>query len=637
MALFEQIRGRRKWSSHDDMPPEWRALMERIKKRVEQELEPIHRPYQDRWDDLNALYFNYDLLKSDWQNARATDDTAARGVLLDAHRDWGGHLVIPYAFATVETVVPRVISNRPRFVAKALAPEAEERKGVIQDAVNQQMSDMDLELRLQPVGRRAVQLGLGVQFSYWKETTRKVRRWGTDELGNRIPIEAEVMDYRGPYLEDVDIYDWLWDPTAKSVETLDDVCYRTWRPFSYVREKVESGEWAPLDLDAVKNMGRGEKRHDLWQRRLEAQGLDTANTQNQEGHVHEVWHYFKADRVTTILDRIFVVQDDVTPFFHREFPFQVYRPTPIPGQLAGLGVVDSIRQLIAELSTMRTQRRDAATYRLNPPTFFQKGMIERRNMKTGPGVWIPVNGDIRDAVFQPVMGDIPASGYAEEDRLKADIEMTSGVSDPIAGGGGGNTPGTETATGIQLIQAAANVRIAQMARLLLLETLKPLGRQILEQNRQHQIEPEEIRVDDDSPAGYRFETVTPEDWMLPLELVPEEHSNEPENRPQKIDEAIRFYQLVQNNPNVNQREALKHVVEAFGIAAPEKWLQEQTMLDPRMAEIVGKSVYGTLIGAGMDEEQAGTLATQALDAAMQQTGVTAPSENGAVPEEVPSG
>lgn len=615
-------------SASDEMPKEHQELLEKIKKRVEREMEPLHKQYRDHWDDLNGVYFNYDKLRTRWRDAKGkdSDGSAARGVLLDARRDWGGHLIIPYAYATTETVVPRVIANAPRFIAKALKSEAEERKAVIQDAVNQQLSDIDLELKLNPVARRACKLGLGVAFTYWQEEKRQVVQWGRNLVGQKVPKQTTVTGRKGAQVEDVDIYDWLWDPSAKSIETCQDILYRTWRPFSYIKEKVESGEWLKVDLDAVEKMGRGEKRTSLWAGRNEAQGFSTNASEGSDsdvGRVHEVWQYFTRDRVVTILDEALIVQDDVSPFFHRELPFQIYRPTPVEGQLPGLGVIDAIRDLIDELSTMRTQRRDAATYKLNPPTFYSRGMIERRHMKTGPGVWVPVTGDIKEAVWQPPMGDLPGSAYTEEDRLKADIEMTSGVSDPIAGGSGADTPGAETATGIQLLQAAANVRIGLMARLMLLETLKPFGRQVLELNRQHQIEGEEIRVaDQQSPEGYRFETIAPEDWQLPLELVPEEHSNEPENRPSKISEATQLYQNTQGDPNVNPQERLRFLLEAYGVRDADAWLIGQVQLDPQMAAVVGESLKGTLTELLGDEERAEVVAMEAMEAAMEATGVT---------------
>lgn len=631
-------RAQRPWSSAEDMPDDLRELLATIKRRFEQEMEPVHKPYREHWDYLNGLYFNFDQLRSKWREARDRDESSARGVLLDASREWGGHLVIPYAYASVETVVPRTIANRPQFVAKALKSEAEEKKQLIGDAVNQQLSDIDLELKLGPVCRRACKLGLGVQFSYWQTDSREVMRWGRNMLGQLKPTMTTVVDREGPQVEDVDIYDFFWDPTAKSIETCQDILYRTWRSFDYVKQKVESGEWNQIDLETVKNMDQSQVRSGLWQGRMEAQGIQTdtrmGTGSTDVGKVHEVWQYWTRGRVVTILNRALIVQNDTTPLFHREFPFQAYRPTPVEGQFPGLSVTDSITQLIAELSTMRTQRRDAATYALNPPTFYSRGMIERRHMKSGPGVWVPVTGDIKEAVWRPSMGDLPGSAYTEEDRLKQDIEMTSGVSDPSALSGGA----PDTATGIQFIQAASSVRVSLMARALLLETMKPFGRQVLELNRQHQVKPQEFRVaDPTAPDGYRFETITPDDWNLPLELVPEEHSNEPENRPQKIDEALQRYQALQANPRVNQDENVKSLLEAYGIRDPQAWISSQVQLDPHMAQVVGESLKGTLVGAGMDEQKAEVIAMTAMESAMHATGVTqTPGENGNQPQEAPA-
>jgi hypothetical protein len=100
-------------TSFDDQPEEIRKLVEKVRKR-KKEMETVHKQYRDKWDRFEALYRGYDDLKNRVRDA--PDQDRRRGVVLDAARGWGEQLVIPMAFATIETIVPRILSRPPKPV-----------------------------------------------------------------------------------------------------------------------------------------------------------------------------------------------------------------------------------------------------------------------------------------------------------------------------------------------------------------------------------------------------------------------------------------------------------------------------------------------------------------------------------------
>jgi hypothetical protein len=128
-----------------------------------------------------------------------------------------------------------------------------------------------------------------------------------------------------------------------------------------------------------------------------------------------------------------------------------------------------------ELNTLRSQRRDAATITLQKPIAYSNGMADPDDIVLGPGVSFPVQGDPRAVIFPIDIGEIPGSSYQEEAVLQQDMERTSGMSDAVMGGSGDGTAGTDTATGIQLIQQAANVRIRLKTKNLEREMIRPAG------------------------------------------------------------------------------------------------------------------------------------------------------------------
>lgn len=595
-------------STAEEQDRELQALAERVKKRFK-EMEKLHDQYVPRWDHFDGLYHNYDDLKSNYRAALENDRDAARGVVLQARRDWGGDLHIPFAFATVETVLPRVISQRPRIHGKPLEPAAVKAARPIADLINQQYADINYELKLIPTCRRAMKLGLGVQKLYWERDVRMMDRTVPDPGGGYRVVEMETVLHDGPQVEDVDVYDFFWDPAAKSMETCEDVLHRTWRSYAYVERQIKTGRWFALDLEAIKGMGKSGRFNELWQRRRESQGLSpTAET--GAGDLHEVWEYHTRGKVVTILDETFVVVNSRSPFGHRDLPFQIYRPTLQEGQFVGKGEIEPIEHLIAELNTLRTQRRDNATMVLQRIYAYVEGAIAKKNLRFAPGMAIPVSQthNPQEVLYQLPVHDIPNSGYQEEAALKTDIEMASGIADPVTGGSAGLP---DTATGAQLVQQAANVRISLKARMLLIETLRPTANQTLALDRRNIQDAREVRIDDPAEAeGYRFIPIDPEILNADVELVPEEHSTEPENRVQRINDAMSLYEAFRQNPVIKPQRLAEHVLGEFGMRDIEGWFAQAE--DPP-ADAVAEAARIAMIEAGIAEDVATERALALID------------------------
>jgi hypothetical protein len=86
-------------------------------------------------------------------------------------------------------------------------------------------------------------------------------------------------------------------------------------------------------------------------------------------------------------------------------------------------------------------------------------------------------------------GRSPNSGYQEERGLQADIERTTGIDDSLSGAGD-----TADRHGVQLVQAAANLRIAQKTRNCEIECVRAGGRQFVALSQQRILTNRDIRV-----------------------------------------------------------------------------------------------------------------------------------------------
>jgi hypothetical protein len=600
-----------------DQPQELQDILTYVKKAFDA-AEKIHKPHAERWDESYGLYRNYRDLKKKMKGRAERDRD---GIILGARREWAAELFIPYCFATVETIVPRVISQNPRMLVLPRTEEAKDSARRVQELLDVQQKDISYDLKLQSVARSGLKYGLGVGKTIWRREVRKVRRNVPRRLrGGYQTVETEVVLRNGPDFEPVNIWDFFWEPSASSIETAGYVIHRTWRSQEYVKGKVESGEWFPVDLEAVAGLASSRVYSENIAPKMEAAGMSDYTSDQK---LHEVWEYHDRERVYIILDRELVVVADNSPFFHRELPFQIYRPTPQEHEFVGIGEIEPIKHLQYELNTLRSQRRDNATMVMQKAFIYSEGFVDPDDLKIGPGKGIPVRGaNIRDVIQPLEFGEVPGSAYQEANEIKEDIERTTGVSDAVAGGAGMGTTGTDTATGIQLVQAAANVRIALKARNLEVEVVREAGRQFMELDRQHILTPQQIRVDDPAVAeGYRFEEVGPQQLLDDIEHpIPDAGSTEPDNPAAKQNSALTLFQALQNNPRVDQGKLASFLLREFDVADAASYMYEEGTV-PVDPNVLGEA----LVAAGFDPNAVLEVLQLALEAAT----------TGEAPEEYP--
>jgi hypothetical protein len=359
------------------------------------------------------------------------------------------------------------------------------------------------------------------------------------------------------------------------------VIHRTWRNDEYIADRVKLGDWFDLDLEKIKSGATDGHRSEAWGDRYTAAGL--ASPLDPARPLHEIWEYHDRENVYVVIDRVLLVKADPNPHHHGDLPFQIYRPTPIPGEFCGVGEVEPIAHLQWELNNLRTNRADAALLALNRGYFYDKSTgLTPENMVTGPSAMVPVFGDPKDAIYPMPIQDIPGSSVNEEQALKADIERTTGISDTTTGV---NMPSAQaTATSIQLVQAAANFRIGQKAKNLVDEICTPAADQMLFLYRQFLLEPEMLRVADDpdpeQPGVERWKWVKvgPEEVNSDLEVLPADGSTEAENAVQKRADAMQLVQTLgplMDAARIKPETLAEYVLKEFGIQSPQDWIQPQ--------------------------------------------------------------
>jgi hypothetical protein len=630
----------------------WPPILREAKIRVRKDYDLAkkgRKPYEDRFKTFYGLHRNYERI------SEAACTEPSRDVAEEAKREFGAELFIPYTFGLIETMTPRLLMNNPRLKVKAKKPTlSRERAEAVRILFEERQNEVDYALGLIPSARRGLKYGLGVSKNFWEVKSRSTLALERGDGGSqdylktlKARLTGQPQIYRredrmeGPQNEDVELMDFFWDIAAKDLDTCRYTIHRTWRDYGYIADRVESGQWLPIDLEAVKGMGSDTDRGAFLAERATLSGLK--GMEQELGTFHEVLEWNDGSTVITMIDGQLPVQYAENAL-SGEQPYSIFRPTLQENEFVGIGEIEPIVDLQRELNAMRSARLDNTMLLIQKAFIYAEGLVDPADLIVGPGKGIPVEGGAIDDVIRPInFGELPTAGYQEESALKSDFEMATGLSETVAGAEGtGNA--SQTATGIQYVQAAANVRVELKTKLLAHEMVKRDTRQWLELWRERtMLTPQTVIVEEN--GQFKEIQVTGEDLDLVRAVDPEEDSLAPENKPEKVNNALALYNQVKGNPVVDQRAAGRWLLNAFDIPDAESWIiPEQEQMSPQIAQVVGQALQGALVGDGMDEKKASEITLTALQAAMQQTGVSGgdqsgePSQNGsAPPQEAPVG
>lgn len=576
--------------------PEDQARLNRVLRAVD-----LTEPHHKRWCKRASHYYSLYRNTQDWRHTYETT-TDARGrdaIYRDGQKEFGPELFIPLCFRAVETIVPRMLAGRPRMAVLPRNELSEANVRPMSALIDSQQEQIDYELTLQTIAKDGLIYGLGVQKCQW-ETSYKARtelvQVPVPGAGGQMierPMVRVVFDDPNAYA--IDPFDFLADPFCGSIKDAEFAIHRTWRTNSYLTTMVRAGQWRNLDTIAnLDGLVDSRKYDEVWADRLRAGGRAPADAVGVTGSgrapLHEVLEFHDGDQVITVVDRQVVVQSGPNPHWHGDLPFQCYRPTQVTHELYGIGEIEPIEQLQEEMNTLRTQRRYNADLVLQRVFAYHEGMVDSGDVRFGPGVGIPVNGDPRELLFPIPVGDIPYSSYQEEDRIAADIDSTTGVSDTLAGG----EVSGETATSAQLGYSAASSRIRNKLLRLELEVVVPGTRQFVSLNQQRIRGQREVRVDALPMPGepdrrWTWLEVGPEQLMGEFDVRCESLSSEPDNVPQERADAEMLWNMFNGAQTVDQRWLATAVIGKMGFKQPEAHLAPpQPQVPPETLDILAQ-------------------------------------------------
>jgi hypothetical protein len=261
--------------------------------------------------------------------------------------------------------------------------------------------------------------------------------------------------------------DMWWDPRGKDIDTCRFIFQREY----LTQEQIKS------TLELLKKANTGGTFHSFDWDTLAKASSDIEDGQNtrlsevdvspdpggdswsepyaSKGYLHEVLHYWEDDRHALIVNRNACIYDGPNPYWrHRKKPFVAASFEPLPGQMAGMSVLDFLRDLQHELNTNRNQRIDNVSLVLNR-MWFRIGSPDVRDdqIVSKPGNIIDI--DSQGQLVPVETPDVTASSYNEESIIKQDMESSVGTPSIVRGV---DNDGSQTAREAMLKNSGAAIR-----------------------------------------------------------------------------------------------------------------------------------------------------------------------------------
>lgn len=499
-------------------------------------------PHKQKWDRLYKLYRSY---------------------LEKKNYPWQSNIFVPYAFSTVETIVPRLVSSKPQIDIIPREKDDELYAEVQGKLIDFQWDRLEMENKMPDIIRQCLIFGTVILKVGWNTQIKK--KTETYELSEDLPLVGDAIreiEYEDgdPTIEMVDLYDFFWDPNGYSIETCSWAGHRVYRSYDYLMQKQKEGIYKNVQLLEQESKKKFVDQNDFQERFDASLSADPTNFISGvpiENNI-EVFEYHEDDRIITLANRKVIIREEKkNPFNHGQKGYVRIVDQSVPKEFLGIGEIEPIETLQYELNDMRNQRMDNAVMILNRMYIVDNnaGVDEDELVSDIGGV---IHTDDINGIVPVQQGDLPHSSYREETLIKSDIQQTTGITD-YTKGVASDALANETATGISLMQEAGNSRL-RLKMMNIEFAIKKIGELIVSMNAQ-MIESEKvIRIIGDNTIEWA--TIKPQDLKDNFDVRAQAGSTLEENDAIKRKQALEMYQLFAGDPDINQIELKRRVFQS---------------------------------------------------------------------------
>jgi hypothetical protein len=377
--------------------------------------------------------------------------------------------------------------------------------------------------------------------------------------------------YDDPDVAVIDLFDFFIDPYASDIENARFCGHREYMTRSELESRAETADWKisfdDLSPESVIDNGAA--------RRLSEEGrspeISSAYSYSDSGAkgLYLVHHYWEDNRYAVIINKKQLVFDGENPFWHGKKPYDSCRYVALKGEFYGIGVADILSSLQDELNTTRNQRIDYNSMAMRRMWKVRNGSgLTARDLIWRQNGIIPVNelDDVTEIQVQP----LPASAFANEEVIKADMRDATGCHDILMG----LSRVDETATTTMTKDNNASIRFKTVISAMERDLLIPLAEKIISLDRQFMSGEKFARLADDD--GGEAVSVSPDDLEGDFDLLYVGTSMEPmANKELNKGRLMQALNVITNDPAYQNESTARfnlyrQIFKALEIKDPEE-------------------------------------------------------------------
>jgi hypothetical protein len=241
---------------------------------------------------------------------------------------------------------------------------------------------------------------------------------------------------------------------------------------------------------------------------------------NKAGVEVVLWEYWTPRFVVTVANQNQVIRREHNLFWHSKIPALDLNYTYVPNELFGIGAIESFRDLQTALNTITNMDLDNWSMTVNQMHVVdRRADIPQRQLVSRPHGVIYSSLPPRDSVMPLVKQSIAGETSLKQQEYRANIQLASGLSDMHYLGTSGGSRVGRTATGMQMAQEESNVRFEMQVALAEHQVLKPMLKMMASNNRQFMRTPKWVRIIGEAPESKPPELITPEDIWDEVDII----------------------------------------------------------------------------------------------------------------------
>ena len=528
--------------------------------------------YDGRWDDYHKQY---------------------RSVINEDEKvlPYMAQLFIPYSFTAVETVIPRIVeavfSSDPIVAVKPTVDGDIENAKTNETLINWQLKRMDLFESLVILSKMCLVYGTCIAKVDWKRKIRHKYRinplydvygYPVYDENQKIKTEKEEYDvvvYDDPYIYPIDIYRFFMQPGALSIEDSEYCISITETTMEDLERQEKDGIYKNINkVKEVKGTIQFDKGNDRYTNVGLTNPKSTVDTYSNKVTLYEYW---EDNRIIVIAEGKIVIRNEENPYWHCRKPYVSAKICPVENEFYGIGLMEMVESLQAELNDVRNQRLDNVHLAMNKMYIVAKdGDVDIKKLINEPGGIIEAN--YVEAVKWIEQQDITASAYNEAKVITDDIQNVHGIYDYSKG----DSPNQrETATGILSLQEAANVRFKLMIMVMLKSLLNPSVDLMNDLNQQF-ISDEKVMLLTDKKF-VRIENIDQVSGRYDYEPVGA--ALEGLSKYARTQQIINARQIIGNNPGLNLNRIDTEILRLMNVSNPEQYFMQPQV--PGMPQDMG--------------------------------------------------